>query len=76
MEKWFKKQSKLVQILLLLIPGVNWVVEVLIRWPQYLAKNSIVRLVLAIIATIPTGIAIGIIDAIMVALTGKILTLD
>lgn len=76
MEKWFKKQSKLVQILLLLIPGVNWVVEVLIRWPQYLAKNSIVRLVLAIIATVPTGIAIGIIDAIMVALTGKILTLD
>ena len=76
MEKWFKKQSKLVQILLLLIPGVNWVVEVLIRWPQYLAKNSIVRLVLAIIATVPTGIAIGLIDAILVLLTGKILTLD
>ena len=76
MEKWFNKQSQLVKILLLLIPGVNWVVEVLIRWPQYLKKNSIVRLVLAIIATVPTGIAIGIIDAILVLLTGKILTLD
>ena len=76
MEKWFNKQSQLVKILLLLIPGVNWVVEVLIRWSQYLAKNSIVRLVLAIIATVPTGIAIGIIDAILVLLTGKILTLD
>jgi hypothetical protein len=76
MEKWFNKQSQLVKILLLLIPGINWVVEVLIRWPQYLKKNSIVRLVLAIIATVPTGIAIGIIDAILVLLTGKILTLD
>ena len=76
MEKWFNKQSQLVKVLLLLIPGVNWVVELLIRWPQYLKKNSIVRLVLAIIATVPTGIAIGIIDAIMVILTGKILTLD
>ena len=76
MEKWFNKQSQLVKVLLLLIPGVNWVVELLIRWPQYLKKNSIVRLVIAIIATIPTGIAIGIIDAIMVILTGKILTLD
>ena len=76
MEKWFNKQSKLVQILLLLIPGVNWVVEVLIRWPQFLKKNSIIRLILAIIATVPTGIAIGLIDAILVLLTGKILTLD
>ena len=58
MEKWFNKQSQLVKILLLLIPGVNWVVEVLIRWPQFLAKNSIIRLILAIIATVPTGIAI------------------
>ena len=32
MEKWFEKQSRLVQLSLLLIPGVNWVVEVLVRW--------------------------------------------
>lgn len=32
MAVWFNKQSRLVQILLLLIPGVNWVVEILIRW--------------------------------------------
>lgn len=28
MEKWFEKQSRLVQILLLLIPFVNWIVEI------------------------------------------------
>lgn len=76
MEKWFNKQSKLVQLLLLIIPGVNWVVEVLIRWPQFLAKNSAARLILAIIATIPTGIAIAWVDAVVVLLTGKVLTLD
>ena len=76
MEKWFNKQERLVQVLLLLIPVVNWVVEVLIRWPQYSKKNSLPRLVLAIIATVPTGIAIGWVDAVVVVLTGKVLTLD
>ena len=76
MEKWFNKQSKLVQVILLLIPVVNWVVEVCIRWPQYQKKSSVIRLVLAIIATIPTGIALGFIDLIVVLLTGKVLTLD
>lgn len=36
MAVWFNKQSRLVQILLLLIPGVNWVVEILIRWSAFL----------------------------------------
>ena len=76
MEKWFNKQSRLVQLILLLIPGVNWVIEVCIRWPQYQKKNSLIRLLLAIIATIPTGIAIGYIDLFVVLLTGKVLTLD
>ena len=30
-DKAFKKQSKLVQVLLLLIPGVNWVTELLVK---------------------------------------------
>ena len=41
MEKWFEKQSRLVQIILLLIPGVNWVVEVLVRWSHALRKGSL-----------------------------------
>ncbi len=29
---WFNKLPRLVQIILLLIPGVNWVVEIIVRW--------------------------------------------
>ena len=75
MEKWFNQQSLLVK-LLLLIPGVNYVVEILLRWGQWSKKQSVIRLVLAIIATVPTGIALGFIDLIVVLLTGKVLTLD
>ena len=76
MEKWFDKQSLLVKVLLLLIPGVNYVVGILLRWGQWSKKQSVIRLVLAIIATVPTGIALGFIDLIVVLLTGKVLTLD
>ena len=76
MEKWFNQQSLLLKLLLLLIPGVNYVVEILLRWGQWSKKQSVIRLVLAIIATVPTGIALGFIDLIVVLLTGKVLTLD
>jgi hypothetical protein len=76
MEKLFNQQSLLVKSLLLLIPGVNYVVEILLRWGQWSKKQSVIRLVLAIIATVPTGIALGFIDLIVVLLTGKVLTLD
>lgn len=76
MEKLFNQQSLLVKLLLLIIPGVNYVVEILLRWGQWSKKQSVIRLVLAIIATVPTGIALGFIDFIVVLLTGKVLTLD
>ncbi len=62
MEKWFEKQSRLVQILLLLIPGVNWVVEVLVRWSHALKKGSLLKYLIAILVTIPSGIIIGWLD--------------
>ena len=49
MVKWFNKQSRLIQILLLLIPVVNWVVEVLVRWSAFLKSKSIITLIFAII---------------------------
>ena len=52
MEKWFKKQSRLVQIILLLIPGVNWVVEVLVRWSHALRKGSLLKYLIAIVVTV------------------------
>lgn len=52
MAKWFYKQSKLVQLILLLIPGVNWVVEILVRWSAFLSRPKLLTLVFAILATV------------------------
>ncbi len=60
---WFNKQSRLVQIILLIIPVVNWVVEILVRWSTWLQKGGVVRLVICIVVTV-FGIVVGWIDAI------------
>ena len=49
---WFNKQSRLIQILLLLIPIVNWVTEIYVRVTAVLAKptmGNILGVVLAIV---------------------------
>ena len=56
MAKWFYKQSKLVQLLLLLIPGVNWVVEICIRWSAFLSRPKLLTFVFAILATVSVGV--------------------
>ncbi len=63
MQKWFNSQSRLVQILLLLIPFVNWIVEVLVRWSAFLNKGGFVKLLIAIIVTF-TGLFVGWLDCI------------
>ncbi len=68
---WFNKQSRLVQLILLIIPVVNWVVEVVVRWSTWLKKGGALRLLICILATIPTGIAIGFIDFVWVLLFKK-----
>lgn len=60
--KWFYKQNFIVQCILLLIPVVNWYVEVLVRWSAFLKTKSPLTLLFAILVTIPSGIVIGWID--------------
>lgn len=38
---WFNKQSRLVQVLLLLIPFVQWVVEIYVRVTAVLQKPTV-----------------------------------
>jgi len=38
--KWFNKQSRLVQIILLLIPFVNWIVEIYVRVTAVIEKPT------------------------------------
>ncbi len=72
MAKWFYKQGLLVQLLLLLIPVVNWIVEIGVRFSAYFSRKSILTLVFAII-TIPAGMIFGWIDLIWLLLTGHLL---
>ena len=72
MYKWFHKQSKLVQVLLLLVPVVNWFTEILVRWTRFFDQGGILRLVISIIVTFG-GLFIGWLDAIWTCLFNKLL---
>ena len=69
---WFNKQSRLVQLLLLLIPGVNWITEVVVRWSTWMKKGDLIRLVVCILVTFPTGVAFGWLDLVWVLLFKKL----
>ena len=75
-ESMFENLPKLIQIILLLIPGVNWVTEVLVRWSHALRTESLIKYVIAIVVTIPSGIVIGWLDAIWCLLFGHMLLCD
>ena len=68
MAKWFYKQSFLIQLILLLIPGVNWVIEVGVRWSAFFKRKRLLTLVFAILVTIPSGIVIGWVDLVWLLL--------
>ena len=72
MAKWFYKQSFLVQLILLLIPGVNWVLEIAIRWSAFLKRPRLLTLVFAIIATVSLGV-FGWIDLVWLLVFGHLL---
>jgi len=69
---WFNKQSRLVQLLLLLIPGVNWVTEIVVRWSTWLKKGGLLRLIICVLVTIPSGVAFGLLDFVWVLLFKKL----
>ncbi|MDE5602093.1 MAG: hypothetical protein K2J16_06315 [Clostridia bacterium] len=61
MATWFNKQSRLIQCLLLLIPFVNWIVEIVVRWSAFLKTKSLITLITAIVVTF-AGVFVGWID--------------
>ena len=72
MDAWFHKQNKLVQVLLLIIPVVNWIVEILVRWSAFIKKGGFVRFLVCVIVTI-LGVVIGWLDAIWTLITNKLI---
>ena len=69
---WFNKQSRLVQLILLLIPGVNWFVEISVRWATWMKKKGLIRLLVCILVTIPSGVLFGWLDFVWVLLFKKL----
>lgn len=61
MKKWFNSCGRLVQIILLLIPVVNWIIEILVRASDFLDDKKLSSLLLFIIV-IFGGLFIGYID--------------
>lgn len=72
MYKAFIKLPRLLQIILLLIPGVNWITEIIVRWSAFLHKGGLLRLIFAIIVIPGVGIILGWIDLIWCLLFKKL----
>lgn len=63
MAKWFNKQNRVIQIILLFIPFVNWVCELGVRWDLALRKKDLVHILVAILCTFG-GLIVGWLDAV------------
>ena len=60
----FNSLPRLVQIILLFIPGVNWITEILVRWSAVLnGKGGVLGVVVAVLVSI-FGIVWGWVDII------------
>lgn len=58
----FKSLPRLIQIILLLIPGVNWVTEIVVRVSAALHGKAFAQVIFVILAILPTGIILGWLD--------------
>ncbi len=70
--KTFNSFSRLVQIILLLIPGVNWITEIIVRISCAIEKPTLLHIIIAILMLV-FGLPFGWIDLIAVLLTNHLL---
>lgn len=73
-DAWFNSQSRLLQVILLIIPFVGWVVEVLVRLSVMLRTKSLVHIVVFVVfLVIGWGWFLGVIDLIYLVLKGHLI---
>lgn len=60
---------------ILLLPFISWFTEMILRWFEFAEKKDTGSLVIALIVTF-TGYIFGLIDLILMLVTGKLLELD
>lgn len=70
MYKSFLKLPLLLQVILLLIPGINWITDIIIRGSEFLKKPSLQTLIMLVIAIISLSI-LGWVDLVWYLLFGK-----
>ena len=71
--KAFQGLPRLVQIILLLIPGVNWFTEILVRGSAALHGKAMLQIIVLIFAILPTGVLLGWIDLFSCLLQKKLI---
>ncbi len=67
MKKWFNSCSRLVQVILLIIPVVNWIVEILVRADDFISDKKMSSLLFLIIFILG-GWFLGYVDLVWVLL--------
>lgn len=73
-DKWFYSQSKLLQVILLIIPFVGWIVELLVRLSVALRTKSVLHIVVFVLfLVVGWGWVLNIIDLVVLVLTGHLL---
>ena len=73
-DKWFNKQSRLVQVILLIIPFVGWFVELGVRLSVALRTKDIIHiLVFVLFLVVGWGWILNLIDLIYLVLKGHLI---
>lgn len=73
-DKWFDEQTKLLKIILIIIPIVGWVVEVLVRISAIIRKPSGINIAGAIFYAVLGGFwVLCVIDVICLILNDRLL---
>ena len=74
--KKFMGLDRIIRIIVLVIPFVNWICELALRWSIFLEKKDVVSLVIAIVTTFGGGFIIGWLDFIWMIVYDKLALLD
>lgn len=73
-DKWFNEQSRLLQVILLLIPFVGWLVELLVRLSVALNKKDVVSIVVFVLfLVVGWGWILCLIDLIYLIFNGHLI---
>ncbi|MBR0033811.1 MAG: hypothetical protein IJP60_02200 [Bacilli bacterium] len=73
-DKWFNSQSRLVQVIIFILPVVGWVVEILVRLSALLRKQSTTNILGFVLYLLIGGLWVPVlIDLVYLILKGKLI---